>query len=567
MKRAVFYARYSTDLQRPESIEDQFRVCRDLARREKWKEVGTYHDAGISGSSIVLRTGIKQLMSDARSGKFDVVVAESLDRISRDQVDTATLYKYLKFDDVSIYTLSEGEINEWHVGISGAKNAVYITDLAAKVRRGLRGRVESGKSGGGNCYGYKVIRQFSSNGIVICGERAIIPEQAEIIRRVFREYAAGVSPRAIAARLNHERIPGPKGERWTDGAIRGQVGRGTGLINNELYIGRRVWNRLRYIKDPDSGRRVSQKNPESMWIVSNVPELRIVDDDLWQEVKERQKEVDKRYENTAVAVRRYHAKNRLNSARRPKSLLSGLIECGCCGGRYSLRGGDRFGCANHISKGTCENGHGIQRLALESRVLNGIKDQMMAQGVVAEALRACALESDRLSQERRAHSGGWQSELASVRRQIEHLVAAIADGMHHSSLKERMTALEAREKELIEHLDELAVLYTVPEIPRNVSEVYASKVEHLLEALSEPEEQAAAKETIRNLIERIVVTPGPGRGEMAAIMYGDLGTVLNWTASQHFEKAFKKSHPGPGWHQMSESVVAGAGFEPAAFRL
>lgn len=182
----------------------------------------------------------------------------------------------------------------------------------------------------------------------------------------------------------------------------------------------------------------------------------------------------------------------------------------------------------------------------------------MAQGVVAEALRACALENDRLGQERRAHSGGWQSELARVRKQIEHLVAAIADGMHHSSLKERMTSLEDREKELIEHLDEIAVLYTVPEIPPNASAVYASKVEHLLEALSEPEEQSAAKQAIRNLIVRIVVTPGANRGEVAAVMYGDLGTVLNWTASQPIEKAFKKSHPGPGWHEMSESVVAGA---------
>lgn len=273
MKRVVFYARYSTDLQRPESIEDQFRICRDVAKREKWKEVGTYKDAAISGSSVVLRPGIKQLMFDARIGKFDVVVAESLDRISRDQVDVATLFKHLKFHSVSIYTLSEGEINEWHVGISGAKNAVYITDLAAKVRRGLRGRVESGKSGGGNCYGYKVVRQFSNSGNVICGEREIIPEEADIIRRIFREFAAGISPRAIAARLNQEGIPGPRGECWTDGAIRGQPGRGTGLLNNEMYVGRRIWNRLRYIKDPDTGKRVSRKNPESEWIASNVPEL------------------------------------------------------------------------------------------------------------------------------------------------------------------------------------------------------------------------------------------------------------------------------------------------------
>ncbi|WP_210190771.1 recombinase family protein [Ensifer aridi] len=76
--RAVPYARYSTDLQRPESVEDQFRVCRDLIARQKWEEVGTYHDAAISGDNMILRPGIQQLIMDAKRGKFDVVVAEAL---------------------------------------------------------------------------------------------------------------------------------------------------------------------------------------------------------------------------------------------------------------------------------------------------------------------------------------------------------------------------------------------------------------------------------------------------------------------------------------------------------
>ena len=89
------------------------------------------------------------------------------------------------------------------------------------------------------------------------------------------------APRAIARRLNGEGIPGPTGKLWTDSSIRGHAKRGAGLINNELYICRLVvWNRLRYVKNPETGRRVSRINPPEEWTVAEVPELQIVDDDL-----------------------------------------------------------------------------------------------------------------------------------------------------------------------------------------------------------------------------------------------------------------------------------------------
>ena len=65
----------------------------------------------------------------------------------------------------------------------------------------------------------------------------------------------------IARRLNQEGVPGPHGRQWRDTAIRGHVTRGTGILNNELYVGRLVWNRLRYVKNPDTGKRVSRLNP------------------------------------------------------------------------------------------------------------------------------------------------------------------------------------------------------------------------------------------------------------------------------------------------------------------
>ena len=273
MIRAALYARYSSDLQSAASIEDQFRICRDHAERAGWTVVDTYRDAAISGDSMILRPGIQALLADARSGAFDVVVAEALDRMSRDQADVSALFKHLQFARVMIVTLSEGEINELHVGLKGTMNALFLKDLAAKTHRGLRGRVEKGRSGGGRCYGYDVVTTFDAAGEPVRGERTINEVEAAVVRRVFRDFASGVSPRTIARRLNAEKVPCPSGKLRNDSTIRGQVKRGTGLINNELYIGRLVWNRLRYVKNPETGKRVSRINPKEEWIVTEVPEV------------------------------------------------------------------------------------------------------------------------------------------------------------------------------------------------------------------------------------------------------------------------------------------------------
>jgi DNA invertase Pin-like site-specific DNA recombinase len=284
MTRAALYARYSSDNQSEASIEDQFRLCRDHARRERWETVGSYEDAAISGASTILRPGIQRLMRDAQHGEFNILLAEALDRISRDQADVATLYKQLKFAGVSIVTLAEGEISELHVGLKGTMNALFLKDLAMKTHRGLWGRVEKGKAGGGLCYGYRVIKKTDADGEPIRGNREIVPEEAEVICRIFREFASGKSPKAIAVDLNREGVPGPLGRAWGDTSIRGHRSRGTGIINNELYAGVLVWNRMHFIKDPSTGRRVSRINPENEWIRTEVPHLRIVDEALPDEV-------------------------------------------------------------------------------------------------------------------------------------------------------------------------------------------------------------------------------------------------------------------------------------------
>src|SRR5215470_9464652 len=216
--RAAIYARYSSELQRDASIEDQIRTCKARIEREGWTLTATYTDRAQSGASR-LRPGYQKMLEDARKAEFDVVVAEALDRLSRDQEDVAALYKHLSFADVKLLTIAEGEITELHVGLKGTMNALFLKDLGQKVRRGLEGRVREGRSGGGRCYGYDVALEHDARGEPIRGGRRINEAEAATVRRIFTEFAAGNSPKTIARRLNADRIPGPFGKVWRDTTI------------------------------------------------------------------------------------------------------------------------------------------------------------------------------------------------------------------------------------------------------------------------------------------------------------------------------------------------------------
>jgi site-specific DNA recombinase len=260
VRKAVIYARFSSENQHETSIEDQLRNAKRLIEKSGWQLIQTYADRAISGASP-LRPGYQALMADARQGRFEIVVAEGLDRLSRDQAAVASLFKLLQFHGVSIFTHAEGEISELHVGLKGTMNALFLKDLAIKTHRGLEGRVLQGKSAGGRAYGYEVVKQRDANGEPIRGLRRINEDEAAIVRRIFEAFRSGRSPRSIARALNAERISGPHGRAWRDTTIRGHADRRTGILRNDLYAGRLVWNRQRYERNPDTGRRVARPNP------------------------------------------------------------------------------------------------------------------------------------------------------------------------------------------------------------------------------------------------------------------------------------------------------------------
>ncbi|WBO24343.1 recombinase family protein [Sphingomonas abietis] len=550
MTRAALYARYSSDQQSASSIDDQMRICREQAAREGWQVVGSYKDAALSGASVTLRPGIQALLQDSHAGRFEVVLAEALDRISRDQADVATLYKHLQFAGVRIVTLAEGEISELHVGLKGTMNALFLKDLAKKTHRGLRGRVEKGKAGGGLCYGYDVVKRLDGNGEPVRGERTINEGEAAIVRRVFRDFANGMSPQAIIERLNADGVRGIDGKLWTATTLRGHAKRGTGFLNNELYVGRLVWNRQRYVKDPRTGKRVSRINPESEWIIADVPDLRIVDEGLWEAVKTRQQALSIQFADAMEGTR--SSRNRLNSTHRPKSLLSGLVTCGICGGPYALRLKGRFACSNHVDTKSCANGHSISRETLEARVLDGLRERLMAPDTAAEAVKAYVEETNRLNHARRVASATDKVELAKVLKAIRSNLDMIGEGLGSRAVAEELRRLETEEDAIRARM--AAAPFDTPDILPNIAEVYRKKVERLAEALNQPTERAEAADAIRALIERVILTPGAKRGEINAMLHGEFGAILEWVGRL---APGQTKTPGSGEPGVMRSVVAG----------
>ncbi|MDR0809376.1 MAG: recombinase family protein [Gemmobacter sp.] len=585
--KVALYARYSSDNQRDASIADQLRLCRLRAKKEGWTVVEEYTDHAISGSSMIQRPGIQALISDSARGRFDVIMAEAMDRLSRDQEDIAGIFKRMTYADVKMFTLSDGEITHLHVGLKGTMNALFLKDLADKTRRGLRGRVEDGKSGGGLCYGYDVVKKFDDHGEAVRGDRTINQAEAGIVRRIFADYLAGKSSRTIAMALNREGVAGPQGSEWGPSTIHGNPKRGTGILNNEMYIGKLVWNRLRYVKDPDTGRRVSRLNPESEWVIQEVPGLRIIDDEVWATVKERQNRLA--YEPAAE-----NTTNFMNDRRRPKHLFAGLVKCGCCGGGYSMISKDLLGCATARNKGTCDNRLNIRRDALEASILNGLRKHLMEPELFKEFCAEFTKEVNRLRIERGADLQVARQELDKIGKQISQIINAITDGMYHPSMKEKMTGLEARKAELAEKLANSKE--PPPLLHPNMASLSAQRIGQLYEHLQDADGRTQAAETFRSLVDQVTVVPD--NGELAIVLRGDLGAILRFAAGKKNPDFLAEAEAldnllspgslvagtrnrrslrnGPAQQKTSAagptevsqlSLVAGAGFEPAAFRL
>ena len=547
-KRAVIYARYSSDLQSDASIEDQVRLCEERLRSEGNTVVQVYQDRAISGGSVHNRDGIQRLMEAVRLGGVDLVMAEALDRLSRDQEDIAAIYKRLQFAGVTLTTLAEGEISELHIGLKGTMNALFLKDLADKTRRGQRGRVEQGRIPGGKSYGYNLVHSLKDDGQVERGQRTINEEEANIVRRIFSEYVAGNSPRKIAASLNADQIPSPRGGQWNASTINGNHKRRNGILNNELYLGRITYNRQRFVKDPDTGKRRSRPNPETLWVITHVPELQIIDQETWDKTQ---------------SLKQRYSSLQGNKRQTKKRLLSGLVKCGSCGGSMTIVNRQRYSCSTKREKGTCDNPAGIQAERLEARVIDGLKNILLGRDDLLEAFASAFFEETvRLRRERNRQRQTQQKELAKVQRSIDRCLDFIINGDGAmDTVRQKLSDLEHSKANILRLMEQVIPATKIEPHP-NIGQLYQRRVEQLSHLLNDDSSQQEAVTIIRSLIDRIKITPGERRGDPQVQLVGGLAAILELAVSGQQKTAIQMDG-GVG----RVLLVAGAGFEPATFRL
>ena len=529
--RVAVYARYSSDSQREASIDDQVRRCRAWIEREGAAEAEVFTDYAISGASHD-RPGFRAMLEAARTHRFDVVLAEALDRLSRDQEHVAGFYKQMRFLGIRVVTLSEGEISELHVGLKGTMNALFLKDLGEKTHRGLEGRIKAGKSAGGLSYGYKVVRQITANGAVSTGERMIDEDEAAIVRRIFSLYVSGLSPRAIGHRLNGEQIPGPRGGKWTASLILGNAARENGILRNRLYAGEIVWNRQHFLKDPATGKRVSRPNPREQWVVEPAPDLRIVDEALWAAAQNRlaslRREVSAAGDEDEFSSRAATTGGRLGKAHRPVWPLAGLVRCGVCNGPLTVMGANgRLGCANHRERRTCTNNRSILRDRLLARVLEGLKHRLLAPELVERFIETYVAEVNAANREQTSRRARLGAEQAKIVRQIKTILDTIKEIGGSRSLVDDLRKLEARQDEIAAEQQREAMPEPLPDLHPNLPAIYRRRVELLEEALVDPEALATAAEALRTLVDAITLHPEDGRGNYRLELRGDLAAFMH----------------------------------------
>ena len=395
-----------------------------------------------------------------------------------------------------------------------------------------------------NCYGYDVVRGPSNAREPERGGRCINEKEAAIVSYVFNEYAAGKSPKAIAHTLNQRKVPGPAGKAWGPSTINGNWRRGTGILNNELYVGRLVWNRLAYVKNPNTGKRVSRLNKKSALIITDVPELRIIDEDLWERVKERQRGLRK--------LPSFHEKQR------PRMLLSYLLKCGCCGGGFSKVSQNHYGCSTARNKGTCHNRITVRQDTLEGLVIGALQSRLMDPTLLAEFCDEYTRHLNRLRTEKNSSLVAARGELAQLTKQRENIIQAIKDGVPATEVKDDLARIVTRREELE------ALLAGTKEEPvllhPNMGAEYRKQVANLAQVLNREENRGEAADILRSLVDRIELRPNQ-QGKLEIDLYGDLAGILTLAG----KKAKPLDQDDPSVQQVK--VVAGVGFEPTTFRL
>jgi site-specific DNA recombinase len=511
--RAALYARFSSDMQKDRSIDDQFVVCQTYARRERFDVVGKYFDKAKSGSSMLDRTGLRDLIAAARRKEFDVVIVEATDRLSRNQADLPWIFQHLEYNGVKIFTPSNGEVTEMQIAFDGISNPGYSKKLAERVKRGHDGVAREGLIPGRRAYGYDLVEHQT-------GVKVINTDEASIVIRIFEEYASGKSPRKIAADLMCDKIPSPSGsEHWNPQCIVGSSKK-RGLIRNQLYVGVYLKNRFFNIKNPETGKTIARKADADDLITVQVPHLRIVSQKLWDAAHTLRK---------ARGHKRLGVSDHVQRAVVPRKqhLLYGLLRCGECNGQMVVRSGQRVCCSAAHNHQSCKHGKAYDLAKLIDLAVDSMCTHLVDPEFIKEKARARTVEFARLEKENSGVRQAAEKQHDRLDIQIKKLVRILDE--EDDIPRELLASLKAKEierKGLEERIRLLGAESNVTTLHPNVIKAFGKNIETLHAKLKRNPDDEDCRMAFGNIIDSIIVHPTE-RGQPYDIsLYARLSAIM-----------------------------------------
>ena len=463
MTQAAIYARYSSENQRPESIDDQISSCHRLARDRQYAvdQAHIYTDEAASGARED-RPGLAALRAAAIDGRFRLLLVDDLSRLARNTLLLLSVLEELRFHGVRVLSVADGldtDDQDATVGIQvrGVFNELQLLDLRKKTLRGQIGQKQRGFIVGEATFGYRSVavgevRMDKKGRPRPEGYKMTVdPREAVVILRIFEEFVAGSSESRIVKRLNAEGVPGRRTSKrgWSPATVHR-------LLRNEKYIGRWIWNRTETRRDPKTGRRRQFPKPESEWFITEDQSLRVVPQELWERAQARMASVSKVWPG-GRGKRAFRGQRGGWVTHYPAELLSGSMICNSCGAaiaKVSGKSGGYYGCLGG-KKGSCDNRLLVRRTLVERIVLTAVRDRLahpenldyifekLAQEVASAA--AATPETIRLK----------AAEFDAEQRRVANFIEFIAEGRGSQALAKSLSASEGRLKSLGAELEGL----------------------------------------------------------------------------------------------------------------
>ena len=257
--------------------------------------------------------------------------------------------------------------------------------------------------------------------------------------------------------------PTPRGRPWTKGHV-------TRMLQNERYLGKQIWGQRTFERKPGTNRLVTRDQAREHWHVIDRPELRIVDDDLWQRVVDRRNALKVSYKITSSGLAR--GRSGLYSS----YLLVGLSQCQTCGKGFTIvstgHGSPRYGCPNSWRNGlrSCDNRLTIRAKVADPIVLQRLSDELLQPALIREITDAVTTEVTTRLRTEPSERRRLDKRRAAVEKKLAHLVAAIEHGIALPAVKAQMSE---REAELRAIDDELAALGEVEDVDVTVIPTWA----------------------------------------------------------------------------------------------